>query len=126
MRGEAALDVERDGDDVVWTLRVNGLGLERDGAMERAGAQPARSTLDLALAREHAASLGGTIVIAREPGHGRTCSLRLPSHPQSGADQVSVRSPGTKARARGRVMASGERTWSSSSRLSQPFSRTNS
>jgi len=79
VRGEAALDVERDGDDVVWTLRVNGLGPEHDGGMEKAGAQPARSSLDLVLARERAASLGGSIVIASEPGHGRICSLRLPS-----------------------------------------------
>jgi signal transduction histidine kinase len=47
--------------------------------MEKAGAQPARSSLDLVLARERAASLGGSIVIASEPGHGRICSLRLPS-----------------------------------------------
>ena len=79
VRGGAALEVERVGGNVVWTLRVNGFGLEHDGAMEKAGAPPARSSLDLALARERAASLGGSIMIGSEPGHARTYALRLPS-----------------------------------------------
>lgn len=83
VRGEASMDVEREEDETVWTLRVRGLGLEQtvvprgpNGVVPRF-----RSSLDMALAQERAASLGGRIVVASDPADGQTFALRLPSRP---------------------------------------------
>ena len=85
--GWVRIDSQLDGAQVVITVADNGPGLSADPQarlfqpFERLGAQRgsvAGTGLGLALARQLAEAMGGTLAVRRTPGAGATFDLRLP------------------------------------------------
>ena len=82
-RGEIVLYVapaqDPGGSWVEWTVRVLGFGVDAGGPASAHETTAHARSLDVALAREIAAALGGDISTGSEPGLGSTFRLRLPA-----------------------------------------------
>jgi signal transduction histidine kinase len=88
-RGEVCFEVERSGDEVLFTVRDTGDGIEPANLeaifepFRQLGGARTRvaegSGLGLAISRRLARLLGGDITVSSEPGHGSTFVLRLPA-----------------------------------------------
>jgi signal transduction histidine kinase len=84
--GHVEVDLRRDGDHVVCTVRDDGVGLEPGDAsrlFERFArgslGEGRRFGLGLALVRETVQAHGGTVAAAGAPGQGATFTVRLPA-----------------------------------------------
>ena len=92
-RGEVALELRRDGEDIVWRVRDTGVGIAAD-SLERIfepfqqvdrgpqGRAPGTG-LGLAVGRHLARLLGGDLTVESTPGVGSTFELRLPADERS-------------------------------------------